>query len=316
MSQEKRRIHQMIAESIAVDIEDAKEAGTLGYMARALVQATLPHTDPKSQYFERSNGLVTLSIMAPPHIGIPYGSVPRTLTAWICTEAVRTKCPVLSLGRSQSEFLDKLQMANDGRYIASLKKQAQRLFSSMITLSGDRDDEFGVENVLIAKRAFLFWNAKKPEERSLWDSELTLTQDFFDEVTRSPVPIDMRVLQALRQSPLAMDIYTWLTYRMFMLKVRGRPEVKIPWVLLQAQFGAGFGRSIEHGDISEIELKKKNEQATRNFKTRFMTRLKEVLLFYPEARHFVSEDPSGLILRQTTLHIAQAEPKQQLDFLK
>ena len=40
-------IGKIIAESLAVEAEDAKKAGKIGYMARALVQATLPHRSPK-----------------------------------------------------------------------------------------------------------------------------------------------------------------------------------------------------------------------------------------------------------------------------
>ena len=133
-----RRIDTMIRESLAIEYEDAKSAGMLGYMSRSLVQATLPHTDPKASYFERSNGIVTLSIIGKPAIGVPYGSVPRSLLAWICSEAVLTQSRDLQLGRSQSEFLGKLGMPNDGQYISSLKKQAHRLFSSMISLDGTR----------------------------------------------------------------------------------------------------------------------------------------------------------------------------------
>jgi len=94
-----RRIDKMISESLAIEYEDAKSAGMLGYMARSLVQATLPHADPKQSYFERTNGIVTLSIVGRPSVGIPYGSVPRSLLAWICSEAVLTQSRELELGR-------------------------------------------------------------------------------------------------------------------------------------------------------------------------------------------------------------------------
>jgi hypothetical protein len=86
-----RRISDILDESLAVEYEDAREAGALGFMARALVQATLPHLDPKTHYFERTNGLVTLSIVNRPQVGVPYGTLPRILMAWLCTEAVRTQ---------------------------------------------------------------------------------------------------------------------------------------------------------------------------------------------------------------------------------
>lgn len=39
-----------------------------------------------------------------------------------------------------------------------------------------------------------------------------LGEDFFKMVTASPVPVDMRALRALKRSPLALDLYAWLTY--------------------------------------------------------------------------------------------------------
>ena len=105
-----RRVDHLTAAYLAMESEDARSAGTLGYMARSVVQATLPHTDPKDSYFERTNGIVTMSVMGRPQVGIPYGSMPRIILAWICTEAVKTKEPVLNLGRSQNEFLEKLQL--------------------------------------------------------------------------------------------------------------------------------------------------------------------------------------------------------------
>lgn len=49
------------------------EAGALGFMARAKVQATLPHRKVDGNEFERRNGAFTLSLMAPAKIGLPYG---------------------------------------------------------------------------------------------------------------------------------------------------------------------------------------------------------------------------------------------------
>jgi hypothetical protein len=51
------------------------------------------------------------------------------------------------------------------------------------------------------------------------------------------VPIDLRAYKALRGSPLAMDIYTWLTYRMSYTTRRTRP---IRWEALMGQFGSRF----------------------------------------------------------------------------
>ena len=55
-------------------------------------------------------------------------------------------------------------------------------------------------------------------------SSITLSTDFFKRLINAPVPIKMEALRALRKSPLAMDIYTWLVYRMFTLNVGASKE--------------------------------------------------------------------------------------------
>jgi len=306
-----RRISSIINASVEEEYEDAKKTQMIGYMARCLVQATLPHSDPKTSSFERTNGLVTLSIVGRKSIGVPYGSVPRTLMAWICTEIVRTGERELMLGRSQSEFLSKLQMENDGRYIASLRKQAHKLFSSMISVTGERpDSDLGLENVVIAKRAMLFWNPRKPDERSLWESTLTVTQDFHEEVLDGPVPVNLGHLHMLRQSPMAMDIYTWLPYRMFLMHRANRPKVQIPWHALQAQFGSGFGlkQARRGAELTDAQHREREDQALRDFRKQFLRRLKEALMFYPEAREAIDHDTSCLTVKRVALAIPQTKP--------
>lgn len=61
-------------------------------------------------------------------------------------------------------------MHNDGRYIARVRDQSLRLVRSLISVSGADGDALGIENILIAKRAFLFWNTRDTEQPGLWDS--------------------------------------------------------------------------------------------------------------------------------------------------
>ena len=59
-------------------------------------------------------------------------------------------------------------------------------------------------------------------QAALWGSVVTLSPGFFSAVTERPVPVDFRALKALR-SPLALDIYCWLTYRMSYLERPSKP---------------------------------------------------------------------------------------------
>lgn len=92
----------MAAEALAIEAEDARAAGSLGFMARILVQVGLPHSEPKDGAFLRRNGDLSFCITAHPDVGLPYGRYPRLLLIWMTGEAVRTKSPLLHLGPTLS----------------------------------------------------------------------------------------------------------------------------------------------------------------------------------------------------------------------
>ena len=277
-----KKINELITEAMAIEAEDAKEAGALGYMCRSLVQATLPHKAVMGNEFSRTNGAFTLSLMAPRSIGLPYGTIPRLLVAWLTSEAVKTKQRELVLGHSLAEFLHELGMESRGGArgdITRLKNQMYRLFSSFISCTYTAGDQASIHNLTLVDSANLWWEPKtSPDQISLFESNVTLSQRFFDEITQNPVPIDTRALYALKRSPMAIDIYCWLTYRMFTL----RKYTPIPWEALQLQFGADYSRA-------------------RDFKAAFMDQLANVQTLYPEAK--VTEDKNGLILYPSPPHV-------------
>jgi hypothetical protein len=284
-----RSVQNLISEALAIEVEEAKAAGKVGFMARALVQATMPHSKAIGSEFQRRNGAFRLTILAPSDIGLPYGSIPRLLMAWLSTEAVKTKQRDLILGNTLSEFMSELGLVpTGGRWgsITRLKDQLRKLFSSSISCTYDDGETWAIKNIQPIVQANLWWHPKDPYQSSLFESTLTLGEEFFNEVTTSPVPIHMGVLKALKRSPLALDIYCWLTYRMSYL----RHATTIPWGALQIQFGSDYALT---------------PQGTRNFKKAFVRELKKVLLFYQGIN--LEEKQDGLLLRPSKTHIPFTE---------
>lgn len=280
------KLGKLIAESMAIEAEDAKEAGSIGFMARALTQATMPHRQIHETVFRRKNGAFSLAMLAHPDVGLPYGSIPRLLVSWVTTEAVRTKSPVLELGPSLSAFMSELELTpTGGRWgtITRLRDQMTRLFSASISCLYEEEGKTGIYNVQIVEEARLWWNPKAPDQAPLWKSRIELGKRFFEEAINSPVPVDMRALKALKRSPLALDIYCWLTYRLSYL----RKPTEIPWAALQMQFGADYGRE-------------------RDFKAAFLEHLRAVNVLYPEAN--VEEGEQGLLLKPSKPHVAKLPP--------
>ena len=248
-------IDALINQALAIEDEQAQEAGALGFMARAMVQATLPHRAFDGNYFERKNGKFTLSMLASPKIGLPYGSMPRLLLAWVTTEAVKTKSRELELGDSMSAFMAELGLTPTGGAngsITRLKNQTRRLFSATVTASYEDDKQIADMGYRLADKSVLWWHSKDPEQAGLWKSTVTLSEQFFNEVVDRPVPIDMWAIKALKQSPMALDIYMTLTYRMSYLK---QPTV-IPWASLAFQLGSDYSRLRAFREASLAELRK------------------------------------------------------------
>lgn len=276
-------IDALINQALAIEDEQAQEAGALGFMARAMVQATLPHRAVAGNEFERRNGSFTLTLQAPSKIGLPYGSVPRLLLAWVTTEAVKTKSRELELGDSMSAFMAELGMTPTGGAngsITRLKNQTRRLFAATVTASYEDDKQIADMGYRLADRSVLWWHSKDPEQAGLWKSSVTLSEHFFNEVVDRPVPIDMRAIKALKQSPMALDIYTWLTFRVSYLK---RPAV-IPWASLAMQFGSNYAQ-------------------LRQFKAAFLDELKKVVLVYGKVQVEASE--LGLTVKPSLTHISR-----------
>lgn len=276
---------RLIEESLLIEQQDAIDAGSIGYMARVLTQATLPHRDPKADVFRRSNGALTVSLVDTHGVGLPYGSLPRLLLAWVTTEAVLNKDKRIVLGDSLSDFMEQLGIVpTGGRWgsITRLKEQLTRLFGCSIGYKVDDDRGLSLHNTILAKDIHLWWDAKSPDQTNIWESYVELSHEFYTEITERPVPIDMRALEQLRRSPMAIDIYNWLTYRMSYLN----KNTAISWEQLQMQFGAGYSF---------------DENGLKNFQRAFTKHLKSVMTVYPEAN--IDTARGRLILKPSKTHV-------------
>lgn len=254
--------------------------GSLSYMANVLVRLTMPHRPFKgpdgkpANTFTREYRGLSITISANPHVGLPTGTVPRLLMSFITTEAVRNKNPTVELGRSLNGFLKKLGYASTSGGARGtgtiVKDQLKRLFAANIQILQDRDEAFAVANMNVAKRAIMWWDNKNPDQLGLFNSRVELSTDFFNEIVDRPVPLDMRVLQALSHSPMCLDIYCWLTWRFSHLN---RPE-EVDWRELQVQFGASYPMT---------------SAGLRDFRNAFRAHLKTVLTVYEDAKVDASE---------------------------
>lgn len=191
----------------AAAIQQDPAATEIAFMARALVQATLPHSDPGDvPVWGRTNGRLTLTIkpdweLEPTTgklrcVGIPYGTIPRSLLFWITTEAVQTKQQRLELGNSLSAFMRELGLLpTGGRWgtIPRLREQMHRLFRAKISFdvnqSTPEEHRTAWLDMNVAPRGELWWNHRQPQQATLWKSWIELGETFFEAICSSAVPV-------------------------------------------------------------------------------------------------------------------------------
>ena len=226
---------------------------------------------------------------------LPYGSLPRLLLAWVSTEAVRTQSRVLVLGKSLSAFMRVLGIntASGGPRgeQTRLRNQMDRLFHASVQLI--YQDEHGEQFIAshIADRGEFWWNPKRPDEGTLWESKIRLGEDFFNEIISHPVPLDMNTLTALKRCALGLDLYLWLVYRTFPL----RAPQRITWRQVYRQFGVEPSRASDNDTVQK-------------FRRKVLRELKKIKLAWPEVNYTTAR--GVLILLPSTPAIAPLNPGQ------
>lgn len=242
---------------------DQEEAA---FIARQLVQATLPHQNPGDvREWSRTNGNLKLTIR-PGSAGYPYGTIPRLLLFWVTTEALRTGNRRLELGNHLADFMRELGLdpSRGGKRSDAkrLRDQMERLFRAVISFDESKGDRKSWIDMQIAPKGMFWWDDRQPEHPTLWNSWIQLGEDFYNAITAAPVPVDMRALKALKRSPLALDLYAWATYTAYLAQKKSQPSF-VTWEQLHGQFG---------GDYSRLD----------NFQAKAWTTLRKIQTVYPD----------------------------------
>ena len=264
-------------------VEASEADPDMGFMARLMALCCLPRANPGNRHqYKRVNGPFKLIMVAGADNKLPFGNLPRLLLAWVCTEAVRTQSRELVLGKSLSKFMRELGVYNSGGNPQTrLRNQMNRLFGCTVSLIYEDNSGFARVTSPVADKHEFWWNERKPNEPVLWDSKIRLGEDFFNEIIRHPVPLDMNTLKALKRCSLGLDLYLWLNYRTFTLK---RP-VRITWRQLYRQFDAN-------------PTKTPDKQRIKFFRRKVLRELKKIKIAWPDVNY--ATDPGVLILYPST----------------
>jgi hypothetical protein len=286
-----RQSHRISAAAEAIATESAIDSGALGFMAKSLVQTTLPHRAHPGAKYVREDGNLTLSITDVGGAGLPYGSYPRLILIWMTTEAVRAASRELELGRSLSSFMAQLGLQASGGHWGTMprfRNQMERLLGCAISArwsseTGPEANSCG-KNLLVADEFSLWWTPQRMTSAGAKVSTVQLSESFYQQIVEAPVPLDLRAVRALKKSPLTLDLYAWATRRVSYLS---RPTL-IPWRALRLSFGSGYADT---------------PQGRARFREKVIEALRRVAAVYPQLRADIGD--RGVLLRPSATHISK-----------
>lgn len=277
--------------------EKHSNGDVIGFAPYFTTQFGLPHSPVKGNLWQRKNGTETLSVYSDCPYGLPSGSKPRLLLAWVATWQVRhPNATVIELGKNVSQFLEReLDLPRTGRYIKDVRLEMIRLFSATISIVNNDPDIklYDRKSTELSSEMVLWGSPAKEGQDALFPSYIVLGDKFRASILEKPVPFDLRALSILTPSSLAMDYYVWLTRVMFSLK----KSRLVPWQALHDQFG------------SQYNWQSKNSRFLFRFHSKAQIR-DRVRLAYPDLRVSFPEDQDGIMLHPSPTPVPHVPSKK------
>ncbi len=170
--------------------------------------------------------------------------------------------------------------------IPRFRDQMQRLMGAAISTRWEQHASgqhlTAGENLLVADRFQLWWTPQILPDKLSKTSCITLSANFFEQLVASPVPLDLRAVRILKQSPLALDLYAWATRRVSYLE---RPTL-ISWEALRRSFGAGYAET---------------PQGRAKFRAKVLDAFRRVCRVYSTLRLEIEDD--GVLIFPSAPHI-------------
>ncbi len=290
--------HWKLDDQVVALVEAGLGDPGVGFMTTLLATCSLPRTDPgEAHQYVRQNGPFRLHLSRTGDELLPFGILPRLLLAWVCTEVVRTGSPKLYLGPSVAGFMRQLGVQSSdsgGRFgiRTRVREQMHRLFGAGLRVEYESEVQLRTRSVRgpIVEETDLWWQPRQFKKVEDWRSTVQLGRRFYEEILAHPVPIDLNVLRAMKRSSLGVDLYLWLTYRLFRLD---RPLV-LPWVQLYRQFAPEPGRA--------------NANVVNAFRMRMLRELRKLQPAWPGLQYGLKH--GALVLRPT---VSRISPRSSTD---
>ena len=267
----------------------SSEDSDIGYFFSGWAQAALPHRRLSDDAaWQVTTDRVTLIVQpglrptsggVPISVGVPYGSRARLILLYLQTEAVRTNSREVELGRSLHAWLRRLEIPIGGKQMAAVRDQAERISRCRLSFQIKQGSRTGLVNQHILDTSMFIEDDHT--QGGLFVERASLSQSFFDELKKHPVPVEEAAVRQIANNSLALDVYCWLAYRLHSLT----SPITVSWKALHGQFGRSVAR-LDH------------------FKEHFRTVLALAMSVYPDADVEDAASGAGLVLKPSRPPVA------------
>ena len=290
--------------------QELLQAQDVGYTSKLFVQALFPYrkAENNERVVETAQGIISVYSRR----GLPYGKYPRLIMAYVITRAVENagrlkegkideqEARRIPLGHSMNHFLQAIGVLGRGTggatgNLKNIREQILRIAGSTITVESDDGVHAQGSNTQILDGWNLWFDPRDPNQGSFIESELVLTEKFFNHIAESPIPIDLNVLRQLAK-PRAMDIYIWLTLKQYWLAKNNRDAYTFTWDMIAANFTTKALDSTQEMADFRREMKKS---------------IVEISTLWPEAG--IEANTDGITVTRTAPSVQQKPPRPELD---
>ncbi|RDB02299.1 replication protein RepA [Runella aurantiaca] len=284
--------HRLIMDSFNTPREEREQV----YLPASLAHVYFPRRDPKSDPdspFVHSNGhyklyLKDVGIENPntdktEHFGLPFGPKARIILSVINAMALQQGSQTVDIDAdSLTKFIERIGLSVGGNQFTQVQNQVRRLTGSIIRIyykADEQDGSWGKKPDMPLINGFEFFPRADPNQMMLWKRHIELGDKYWEELQKHAVPLSLEHLKILSGNARAIDVYTFLAYRLHALD----KPLFLAWATLKEMFG---------GELTHMY----------DFKKAMRDTLTLVKLAYRDAK--IDMDSKGLTFRNSPAPIS------------
>jgi hypothetical protein len=251
--------HRLIMDSFNTPREEREQV----YLPVALAHVFFPRRDVKldpTESYVHQSGNYELTITQLPtrnrntnkneYLGLPFGPKSRLLLSVINALALQQGSNRIDIdANSLSTFLLKIGLTDGGNQLMQTRNQIARLATSLISVNYQDGVNEGYQEQVPIIKGFDFFPKSDPNQLLLWNRNIVLSLDYWEELQKHPLPLSLEHLRILAGNARAIDLYTFLAYRLHHLS----KPLFLTWDTMKEMFG---------GDIARMDHFKEKMRAT------------------------------------------------------